>query len=238
MAARPSSDYAVAPMAELLACPFCRELYSQDEQLENCPDCGVALQRLRDLPPSPEIRLEMEAVAEQTPVEHRTRAFWDWRRGRGALVGLSVAGIAAFFLPWIALSLPETAELSGYFLARHFAGWLWGGAVGWFILIPLTLTRRTIAQMRGVRIVTTLFAGLTLAEILLLVSLPATRHSRVPVQFEWQWGLWVSAAISALGAAIATRFGGSLEKSGPTEPTRVKSGVQPASAPPSGTILH
>src|SRR5688572_31075404 len=63
------------------------------------------------------------------------------------------------FRSWVVLRIPEELTLSGFDLARGRAGWLWGGAVAWFILLPLVWTRRSIAKMRGVRIICCLFAA-------------------------------------------------------------------------------
>ncbi len=220
-------------MAELLACPFCRELFTEEDELEVCPTCGVEIRPLRELPPSAELILEREAEIEQTPVELRQRSFWDVGRGRGLLVLCSVLGLLSFFLPWFSMTQPETATLAGYHLARYYAGWLWGGAVGWFVLVPLVLTRRSIMAMRGVRIVCTLFASVTLGEILVLLSLSPASQTVFHVEYRWEWGLWTSAVVSVLGTVVASRFGGSLpEPSRPTQP--------PASGPrsPPGATLH
>ncbi len=195
-------------MSGLRCCPFCRELYTKDDDVERCPDCGVDLVPFYDVAPSAEARLEQEALLEQTPPEWRTVSFWEWRRGRGLLVVLSVLGLASYALPWFSQTMPETRVLTGYQLARHYVGWLWGGAVGWFILLPLVVTRRTIAAMRGVRIIAAIFAAMTAAEVLVFVNVTASRQSRVIVQFAWEWGIWVSCFVSALGACAAVLFGG------------------------------
>ena len=197
-------------MSGLLCCPFCRDLYTKDDNLERCPDCGVELIPFYELAPSPETQLEQDALLEQIAPEWRTMSFWDWRRGRGLLVLLAIVGLASYTLPWFSQTMPETRVLTGYQLARHYVGWLWGGAVGWFILLPLVITRRSIAAMRGVRMIAAIFASLTATEILVFVNVTASRQSQVVVEFAWEWGIWVSCFISALGTCVAVLFCGPI----------------------------
>jgi hypothetical protein len=78
-------------------------------------------------------------------------------------------------------------------------------------MVPLVLTRRTITRMRGVRIVTVMFAAMTLLEALMLVLMPPHR-GKVPLELHFRYGLFFSAAISLVAMAVAARFGGSLDK--------------------------
>lgn len=200
-------DYRVA---QIFACPFCREMWSDDEGVSLCPDCGVDLVQLHELPPSAETILEREAEVEQVPEEFRQRHLFDLGRGRGLLVLFAVLGLFGFFQPWFVLRKPDELVLSGFRIARHFAGWVWAGAVGWFILIPLVLTRRTIASMRGVRAVCALFASLSAGEILVLANVSPTSKVHVPIEFGWAWGLFFSATMSILGTIVALGFGGAM----------------------------
>jgi hypothetical protein len=194
----------------LQACPFCRKLYTSDEA-RVCPECDVALVEMNQLPPS------LDALAEEA--EHGKLTFpedkvlpWTYLgRGRAALLGLSLLGLACFFLPWVELVKPEIDVRSGYDLARGRAGWLWGGVTGWLVMIPLVLTRRTISRMRGVRIVTVMFAAMTLTEVLMLLLLPP-KGGAVPVEVHFQHGLFLSGAVSLAAMVVAARFGGSLDK--------------------------
>jgi hypothetical protein len=165
---------------------------------------------MNQLPPSLDV---LEDEAEQGQVsfpEDQLLPTTYMGRGRGALIALSLAGIASFFLPWVELTMPETAVYSAFDLARGRAGWLWGGATAWLVMIPLVLTRRTIARMRGVRIVTIMFAAMTLIEALMLWLLPP-RRGVTPLELHFRYGLFLSGAISLLGVAVAARFGGSLD---------------------------
>jgi hypothetical protein len=133
-----------------------------------------------------------------------------------------VTGLVSFFLPWVELTFPERELRSGFDLARGRAGWLWGGAVGWFLVVPLVVSRRTIAAMRGVRPITALFCALTLAEVLMLVLVPPSIPRALPITFEWAFGLYLSGTVSAAGALTAVFFGGSLPPL-PSEPQPAES---------------
>lgn len=197
------------PMAALQACPFCRKLFTTGEA-RACPDCDVALVGMNQLPPSLDALGEEAEDGHVTFPEDQLLPTTYMGRGRGALIALSLAGIASFFLPWVELTMPETAVYSAFDLARGRAGWLWGGATAWFVMIPLVLSRRTIARMRGVRIVIIMFAAMTFTEALMLWLMPP-RRGITPLELHFRYGLFLSGAISLLGVAVAARFGGSLD---------------------------
>jgi hypothetical protein len=200
----------VRRMAGLLACPFCRQLFP-DGEARTCPECGVGLEKLEKLPPSHDALAE-DALDSRPPApEDRVLPLTYWRRGRGALLLVGLLGLATFFAPWVEKTLPDVESLSAFDLAQRRAGWLWGGAVAWFILLPLVFTRRTIAQMRGVRVICVAFAAMTLLEVLTLLLLPPQTRGRVSTQFQWGWGLYASGIASALGIALAARFGGRVD---------------------------
>lgn len=195
-------------MAALLACPFCRTLYRRGEEAR-CTVCGVPLVAFERLPPS------ADALAEEplVPVHPEDELLpWNyWRRGRGALLVLAGLGLALFFAPWVHLELPEVAVRSGFELARGRAGWLWGGATGWLVLVPLVWTRRTIYKLRGIRPIAVAFSAMTLGEVLLMVALPP-RGRYVPVELHWGYGFYASGVVSALATVTALFLGGSAPK--------------------------
>ena len=199
-------------VSRLLACPFCRELFSQGETDGVCPECGVKLEPMEKLPPSLEAMADEVETFGPTPAEDEVLPWTFWGRGRGALILLALAGLGAFFAPWVDMTLPEQLSISGFDLARGRAGWLWGGAIAWFVSLPLVWTRRSVMRMRGVRIIVTLFASMTLGETLMLMSRPPGGSSLVPVAFSWGWGLYASAAISLAGMYFGARFGGRLDQ--------------------------
>jgi hypothetical protein len=196
-------------MAALKACPFCRKLYTSGEGT-TCPDCDVSLVAMSQLPPSHDA-LEDEAEPGQlTFPENQPLPTTYMGRGRGALLLLSALGLFAFFLPWVELTAPESVVYSAFDLARGRAGFLWGGVTAWLVMMPLVITRRTIARMRGVRIVTVMFAAMTFTEVLMLWLMPP-RRGITPLELHFRYGFYVSGAISLVGVAVAARFGGSLD---------------------------
>ncbi len=196
-------------MAALRACPFCRKLFTSGEAA-TCPDCDVALVAMSQLPPSLDALEEDAELGQVTFPENQPLPTLYMGRGRGALLALSALGLFAFFLPWVELTAPESVVYSAFDLARGRAGFLWGGATAWLVMIPLVITRRTIARMRGVRIVTVMFAAMTFTEAMMLWLMPPHRGV-TPLELHFRYGLFVSGALSLVGVAVATRFGGSLD---------------------------
>jgi len=90
----------------LVGCPFCRELFPEEES-EHCPVCGMALRPVEKLPPSYEARVAMAAELAQIAPEDRTLSLFYWKRGRAALAVIAVLGLVAFFQPWVMLTLPD-----------------------------------------------------------------------------------------------------------------------------------
>jgi hypothetical protein len=207
-------------MAALLACPFCRTLYGHGEGT-TCSVCGVKLVAFERLPPSADAEREAGELGEaaQPVLPEDERLAWnELRRGRGALLALAIAGLVFFFVPWVALEMPEDVVRSGYELARGRAGWLWGGATGFLVLIPLVWSRRTIRSMLGARPISAMLASLTLIEVCMLVALPP-RGGRLPVELHWAWGLYASGLVSLAATIVALRFGGRLPPLASSEPT-------------------
>lgn len=196
-------------VARLLACPFCRELFPEGETT-NCPECSVSLESMSKLPPSLDALADEIEEGHVTPPEHRVLPWSYFGRSRGLLLALACLGLLSFFWPWVEVRAPEALSLSGFDLARGRAGWLWGGAVGWFILIPLVWTRRSIAKMRGVRVIAALFAALTLVEVVMMIALPPQSSHLRPVEIAWSFGIYASGLISLAGIVAAVRFGGSV----------------------------
>ena len=223
----------VGAVSALRACPFCRTLYRSDEG-SVCVECGVALVAMDALGPSHDADPD-EPLIPVLP-EDEPLPWTAFQRGRGALLVLSVLGLAWFFAPWVELIKPDSVVRSGYDLARGRAGWIWGGATAYLVLIPLVLTRNTISRMRGVRVAAVLLASMTLCEVLILVLLPPRSRGLVPVALEWRWGLYVSGLNSLLAAAVATRFGGALPPLPPL-PTSPSSATDKPRRP-DGRTLH
>ncbi len=194
-------------MAALLACPFCRTLYRRGEG-KSCTVCSVALVPFERLPPSADALAEDPPLAPLLP-EDEPLPWSYWRRGRGLMLVLSLLGLLLFFAPWVRIEMPESTVRSGFELAQGRAGWLWGGATGWLVLLPLIWTRRTIYKLRGVRPIAVAFAAMTLGEVILMVAMPP-RGRYVPVEIHWAFGLYGSALVSLGAAVTALLLGGSL----------------------------
>jgi hypothetical protein len=194
-------------MAGLVACPFCRVMYERSEA-STCSVCGMKLVPFERLPPS------ADALAEDVPTfptlpEDELLPWTFPGRGRGALLALSILGIALFFAPWVVIEIPEDTVRSGFDLARGRAGWLWGGVTGWFILVPLVITRRTIHKLRGARPIAVAFSAMTLGEVVMLLSMPPPVR-RVPLEMHFAWGIYASGLASLACTLVAVFLGGSL----------------------------
>lgn len=197
-------------MSQLLACPFCRELFDRTEA-ERCPECEIPLEPLHRLAPSYEAAEEEAVRWERTRSEDELRPFGDLRRGRGAWLAVAVVGLLLFGLtPWVSITSPHAELRSGYSLARGPLGFLWGGATAWLVSIALVASRRTIVQMRGARAILMLFAAMTGSEIVILLVMSPAGSPEVRVVYAWAWGLYASLGTSLLGIAVAARFGGAL----------------------------
>ena len=127
-----------------------------------------------------------------------------------ALLLLAVAGIAVFFAPWLSEQAPEIRTLSGFAFARKLP-WLWGAWVGWFIMLGLVASRRTVRQMRGARLAVMIMASFVLATVLMRIALTPTPHPLVARRYGWGWGLYSCGFLALIALVQGYRFGGSLE---------------------------
>jgi hypothetical protein len=125
------------------------------------------------------------------------------------LLAFAVLGFVAFFAPWVDMTSPEIHQMSGAELAKR-SGWIWGGGVAWFILFPLTLTRRSIDQMRGARVATAFLSAIPTITVSILWLMPPHAR-RVPIRFEWGWGLYLTWILGLLATGVAVRFGGRID---------------------------
>jgi ribosomal protein L32 len=194
----------------LNACPFCRALFPSAEARQ-CPECGVKLVAMENLPPSFDAAADELEAGEVVLPERRPLPWNYFGRMRGALLILAIIGLLTFFAPWVELRMPDLDVRSGFDLARGRAGWLWGGAAGWLVILPLVWTRRTIERMRGVRLIAVLLAAMTSVEAAMLLSVPPHAQHHMPLQIVWRWGIFASLITSLTGVAAALRFGGTLQ---------------------------
>lgn len=135
--------------------------------------------------------------------------WFEVRRGRGVLLAGAVLGLVAFYAPWVNMTSPEIHLLSGADLAKR-SGWIWGAGVAWFVLFPMTLTRRSIDQMRGARVAAAFLSAVPVVTASILwLRPPHTRY--VPIRFEWGWGLYATLALGLIAVIAAVRFGGRID---------------------------
>jgi len=174
-----------------------------------CPECDLPLVPLHQLPLS--LDGQAEAAGEMSdPPEDQNLPWLYLGRGKGALLLLAGVGLFLFTQPWVTMARPDPIGLSGYNLATTNAPWLWGGAVGWFTMIPLVVSRRTVNQLFGIRVIVTLFAAMTLGETLMLLLRPPEEHGYFSIDLQYAWALYASAAIASAGIFFGLRLGGSL----------------------------
>jgi hypothetical protein len=206
-------------------------MFEQGE-VESCPDCDIPLVPVHRLPPSQE-SVEAEAVAwEQNAPEDAVQPWHDLKHGRGAFIALGLCSLASFWLaPWLSISSPYEELRTGHALAAGRLGWLWGGAVAWFVGIALIASRRTIHQLQGVRVIATLFAAMTAAEIGILMLRSPTASRLVQFDYEWGWGLYLSLCLSLAGIVTGMRLGRFT-------PPRAASTEARTSGPTPSTTVH
>lgn len=193
--------------AELLACPFCRQLFPSGEAVA-CPECGIALKPLAKLPPS------HDALAEDPPEvvpAHMVTLPWTYAgRGRGLIAALAVLGFAAFFAPWVRERAPDVLTYSGFELGLRIR-WIWAAGIAYLVLLPLVLSRRTVHAMRGARVAVGFLAGVVVVTVAVRLLFVPTGSILRPVRYEWGWGLYTCGAFALAIVGAALRFGGPLE---------------------------
>jgi hypothetical protein len=210
-----------ARAVSLLACPFCREMFEGGER-EVCPHCDVPLAAFEKLPRSHEAALDDDGI----PVEpqHEPLRMTDMRRGKGAIFALAIAGLTFLFLPWVRVTLPDEATYTGFELARRL-GWAWGAGCAWVVLVPTVLSRESIAQLRGARVVATFLSAIPALTVGILLARTPHR-ALVPVRFEWGWPMYATLLVSAVAMVVSLRLGGKIDD------LRVERGTS------SGNTLH
>lgn len=187
----------------LLACPFCRELYAATEA-EVCPMCALPLTAAHKLPKAQgfdptDLEAPLDEADELVP-------FTSLGRGRGPLALAGALGIGLFFLPWIDLTFPMVAQLSGFDLSQRL-GWTWAVPAAWFVLVPVVLSRRTARKMQSARVAAGMLAFFPgLAALTLLRNPPKGSHGIHP-ELSFLWPMYGTIALSALAVVAAACFG-------------------------------
>jgi len=198
-------SYASFALSDLIACPFCRELY-QSGEAKVCPTCGLDLQPMSKLPPSYEAKLEDDWPEKP---EWETLPLHYWRRGRGPLLAAGLAGAVLFFVPWVSVQAPEFVSLSGFEIARTL-GWVWGCLVAWITLTAVVASRRCVAKMRGARVAAALFSAIPLVTTVVLALTPPG-GGLVPVRFTYSPGFYATLVLALVALPFAFRFGGRID---------------------------
>jgi hypothetical protein len=178
-------------------------------EAEVCPACGLKLADMTTLPVSHDAAAEEDdfGIPAQPHLEPLPLSYM--KRGKGILIAAAVFGFFSFFAPWVNMTTPEARILSGADLAKR-SGWIWGAAVGWFVLLPMVATRRSIDQMRGARVAAAFLAAVPAVTTSILWLMPP--HSRyVPIRFDWGWGLYANWLFGVLATLAAIRFGGRID---------------------------
>ncbi|HEV3193563.1 MAG TPA: hypothetical protein VGY54_23805 [Polyangiaceae bacterium] len=169
-----------------------------------CAVCGVALVPLDKLPLSIDA-LHEDGTPPQPEFDLLPATYLG--RGRGLLAVFALAGMTAFFLPWVNVTLPDIVSYSGFALARRL-GWVWAAGVAWLVLVPTVVSRRSIGKMRGARVAAAFLAAIPGVTAALLLSRPPHGSHGVPLKFTFGFGLYAALALSVAAFAIALRFGG------------------------------
>lgn len=175
-------------------------------EAKECPVCGMALVAFDKLPISQETHDEFGLPRDPL---HELVPWTSFGRMRGPLAILGLIGLALFFLPWIHQTLPEDYELSGFFLARKL-GWVWGAGVGWLVLVPTVLSRRTIAQMRGARVAAMFLSATSLVACANLYFFPPHGRHYKP-HFIYEPAFWATVAVSLVAIVLSYKLGGAVE---------------------------
>lgn len=192
-------------MAEPLACPFCRRQFGVGE-VDACPDCGLPLEPTSALAPLADGRDGAPILAEDPDAAPLPWGYLG--RGRGALLGCTLAGLALCFAPWLVETAPEIRTLSGLEFAR-LLGWMWAPPIAWLIMLAVVATRRSIYHMRGARLAVLLLAALVVATVLMRIAMSPPSGGLVPRRSQWGWGLYATGALGFVAAALGLGFGGS-----------------------------
>ena len=191
----------------LLACPFCREMFEEGEA-KACPVCGMELTKFEKLPVSIDAIHDEGGVPDAPEFEALPWSYY--LRGRGILPVLAVIGGVLFFLPWVRLTLPYIDAKSGFDLAHQRIGWLWAAFVGWSVLIPTVLSRRSIAQLRGARVAAAFLSAIPAVAVGILLAKPP-HGGLIPVRYTWDWPIYAMLATSLVAVAVAVRLGGRVD---------------------------
>ncbi len=195
----------------LRACPFCRELFTDDET-DTCPECGLVVRDLAELPLSPDAEHLTAEEGKHVPLPQAEPLPWKHMgRGRGLLLACAVVGLVAFYLPWMIQTAPDHEFWTGSQMAQV-KGFYWSAFTAWLVLFPAVLSRRTILKMVGARVALVCLAAMPALTVAMLMRVPQHKVSLgVAFDFHWGPGMYVTLVASILATLVAFRFGGKLD---------------------------
>lgn len=187
----------------LLACPFCREMYSTAEA-EVCPMCALPLTAFHKLPAAEGFDpTDLEApVAE----EDRRVPFWSFDYGRGPLAVVALLGLGMFFLPWIQLTFPMVSTLRGFDLSQRI-GWTWAVPAAWFVLLPTAWSRRTPRRMQSARVAVGMLGFFPGLAVVTLWLRPPRGVYGLRLQYSFEWPMHGTLVLSLSVLVLAVLFG-------------------------------
>jgi hypothetical protein len=163
----------------------------------------MSLVAFEKLPPSYEAATEdgvpIQPIHEKLPLTYIGR-------GKGILAAIGLVGLAMFFFPWIHVKVPDVMILSGWQLGKSL-GWAYGAGVAWMVLVPVVLSRRTLAQMFGARVAAAFLCAIPGMQALVLHTFPP-RTLYYTLGFDFTWSFWVTIALSIIGVIVSLRLGG------------------------------
>ena len=195
----------------LRACPFCRELFTDDET-DTCPECGLAVRDLAELPPSPDAEALVAEEGRPVPIPQAEPLPWKHMgRGRGLLLACAIVGLGAFYLPWMIQTAPDHELWTGAQMA-HVKSFYWSAFTAWLVLFPAVLSRRTILKMIGARVAVVCLAAMPALVVAMLMRVPQHKVSMgISIDFQWGPGMYVTLVTSIVATLLALRFGGKLD---------------------------
>jgi hypothetical protein len=211
-----------APAMGLVACPFCRELFERGE-VAQCPICGLALTALEKLPLSHDASMLDGGTV--TAADQLVQPWLYAKRGRMPLALCGIAGIAAFFLPWVSMSLPYEHSFNGLELAQRM-GWSWAALAAWMVLVPTVFSRRTIYAMRRARVAAAFLASMPAVTCAVLLAKPPEGRM-FTIHFEYAPFFW----LTLVATITALRFGGAA-----TDATVITSADAKAATAPGDSV--
>jgi hypothetical protein len=180
----------------------------EEGEAKACPVCGMELTKFDKLPLSHDAAHDEGGVP--TAPELETLPWTFLGRSKGPLLVLGLFGAILFFLPWVRLTSPYIDAKSGFDLAHQRIGWLWAAFVGWSVLIPTVLSRRSIVQMRGARVAAAFLAAIPAVSVGILLARPP-HGAIVRVAFTWDYPIYAMLAVSLIAIGFALRLGGRID---------------------------